>query len=95
MRNAAVVVDRQPAVPALPDTPRSPYSPGPLRAVTDEEHALVETFLELYPQYQRLSHFELVTLAATYRDDEDQAMRDALEAEGVPSDWHRPNEGDE
>jgi hypothetical protein len=33
--------------------------------------------------------------AATYRDDEDQAMRDALEAEGVPSDWHRPNEGDE
>lgn len=95
MRNAAAVVSRSADVPAIPDTPRSPYSPGPLRAVSDAERALVESFLEMYPQYQHLSHFELVTLAATYRDEEDQAMRDALEAEGVPADWHRPNEGDE
>ena len=75
--------------------PCDAYGPGPVRRTTDDELALVESFRELHPEYQHLSHLELVTLAATYRDDEDQALRDALEAEGVPSDWHRQDGWDE
>lgn len=75
--------------------PHDDYGPGPVRKTTDDELALVESFREMHPEYQHLSHLEIVTLAATYRDDEDQAMRDLLEAEGVPSDWHRQDGWDE
>jgi hypothetical protein len=73
-----------------PDTPRSPYSPGPVRRSADSERAAVEAFVDRHPEYGRLSHLELVTLAATYVGPGRSAERDALDEAGVSLDWHRP-----
>ena len=85
---------RAPA-PLYPDTFRSPYSPGPVRRSTDDEYAAAAAFVDRHPEYGRLSHTELATLAATHIGPERRAECVALEEAGVPADWHRPNEGDE
>ena len=82
-------------LPARHDPLPDLYRPGPVRRSTDDEYAAVSAFVDRHPEYGRLSHTELATLAATYQGPERRAECDALEDAGVPSDWHRPNEGDE
>jgi hypothetical protein len=65
-----------------------------VRRSSDNEHAAVAAFVERHPEYARLSHLELATLAATYRGPERVAERDSLEDAGVPLDWHRVGDGD-
>jgi hypothetical protein len=77
---------------ALVKRPANAYAPGPVRHGADREHSLAAAFVDRHPEYARLSHLELVTLAATYRSPADQDVRDALEDEGVPMDWHRPDD---
>jgi hypothetical protein len=79
-------------LPALPDPARDPYSPGPVRRSTDREYAVVAAFVERHPSYAKLSHIELVTLAATYLDAAGCAERAALEDAGVSPGWHRSTE---
>ena len=81
--------------PLYPDTPRSPYSPGPVRRSADGERAAVEAFVDRHPEYGRLSHLELVTLAATYVGPERSVECHALEDAGVPLDWRIPFDGEE
>lgn len=71
--------------PALPG-----YAPGRLRSDSDVEHALVAAFTARYPEYSRLSHDELLQLAATYLSDADHETNARLRAEGVPTNW-RPD----
>ena len=78
-----------------PDTRRNSYSPGTVRRTTDNEHAAVVAFVDRHPEYARLSHLELVTLAATYRGPDRDAEVDALEDAGVPLDWHRTSDADD
>ena len=70
------------------------YSPGPLRRGADQEQNLAEAFCARHPEFARLSHMELVTLAATYVGPERRAECAALEDAGVPSDWHMPFDGE-
>ena len=81
--------------PLRPDTFRSPYSPGPVRRSADAEHAAVAAFIERYPEYARLSHLEIATLAATYTGPERTTECFALEDAGVPQGWARPEDFNE
>lgn len=78
-----------------PDTFRSPYSPGPVRRAADAESAAVAAFIARYPEYGRLSHLELATLAATYVGPERRLECGALEDAGVPLDWRIPHDDED
>jgi hypothetical protein len=82
-RTFAAVASQRP----LPDG----YSPGRIRAESDEEAGAVSLFLADHPEHEALAPevIQQVMDLSTMRKDRGRELR---RAEGIPQDWHRSHD---